>query len=84
MNNTEFPVYPNVKRSVNICKARFQILEFNLFESVRVAVYLLNEFDTVMDSTQFVISGDDYAQWGNDDTYLVKLLKKKIQEKYTV
>ena len=83
MNNTEFPVYPNVKRSVNICKARILILEFNIFESVRVAVYLLNEFDAVMDSTQFVISGDEYAQWGTQDDYLVKLLKKKIQEKYT-
>jgi len=82
MNNTEFPVYPNIKKIITLCKARIQILEIKMFESVRVAVYLLDSNGIVFESTQFLIEGDEYEAWGSDDTYLVKLIKQKIQDLY--
>lgn len=82
MNSNEIPVYPNIKRIVNICKARIQIVEIKIFESVRIAVYLLDTNDSLVEATQFLFDGPEYAAWSNDDTYLVKLVKQKIQEKY--
>ena len=79
MENDEFPVYPNLKRITNICKCKYQILEIILFKSVRVAVYLYNESDTVIESRQYIIEGNEYNNWGSDDKYLVNLLKQKIQ-----
>jgi len=37
--------------------------------------------DIVMESTQFLIDGEEYNNW-QDDTYLIKLIRQKIQERY--
>ena len=81
MNQEEFyPIYPNIKRIINICKFKYNILEIILFKSVRIAVYLLNENDAVIESRQYMIEGDEYEAWSNDDKYIISLLKQKIQE----
>lgn len=82
MNSCEIPVYPNIKKVVTICKAKIQILEIKMFESIRVAVYFLDSNDLHIDSTQFLIEKEEYNAWGNDDSYIVKLIKQKIQDKY--
>jgi hypothetical protein len=79
MNQEEFPVYPNIKRIVNICKFTYTILEIILFKSIRIAVYLYNENDLLIEARQYVIEGDEYNAWSNDDNYIIKLLKDKIQ-----
>lgn len=79
MEDVEIPVYPNIKRIVNICKAKFRILELKLNTSVRVAVYLFNEHDLCIEATQFFIEGKEYDAW-LDDAYLIKLIKQKIQD----
>jgi hypothetical protein len=38
--------------------------------------------DIVMESTQFLIENEEYNKWAEDDTYIVKLIKQKIQERY--
>lgn len=82
MDINEFPVYPNIKKYVTICKARWQILEMKLFESVRIAVYLYDDRGIVIESKQFLITGEEYKAWANDDTYLLRLIKQKIQDAY--
>jgi hypothetical protein len=80
MNQEDFyPVYPNIKRIVSICKFKYTILEIILFKSIRIAVYLYNENDMVIESRQYIIEGDEYNAWSNDDQYIIKLLKEKIQ-----
>jgi len=80
MNNEEYPIYPNIKRIINICKFKYNILEIKLFESVRIAVYLFNENDLLIESKQYLIEGDEYNGWSNDDKYIINLIKQKIQQ----
>ena len=80
MNDDEYPVYPNLKKTINIVKFKFNILEIILFKSVRVAVYLFNENDLLIESRQFIIEGAEYENWSNDDKYILNLIKQKIQE----
>lgn len=79
MDEKEIALYPNMKKTLNICKFKYQILEIKLTESVRVAVYLFNENDLLVDSKQYLIDGNEYAKWGSDDNYLINLIKQKIQ-----
>jgi len=79
MEDVEIQVYPNINRIVKICKAKFRIIDLKLNQYVRVAVYLFNENDLFVESTQFLIEGAEYDAW-LDDAYLVKLIKKKIQD----
>jgi hypothetical protein len=79
MEDVEIPVYPNLTRIMKICKAKFRIIDLKLNHSVRVAVYFYNEHDVFIEATQFLIEGQEYADW-LDDEYLIKLIKKKIQD----
>ena len=80
MNQDEFlPIYPNIKRIINICKFKYTILEIILFKSIRIAIYLYNENDMLIESRQYIIEGEEYNAWSNDDQYIIKLLKEKIQ-----
>lgn len=80
MNQDEFlPLYPNIKKIITICKFKYTILEIILFKSIRIAVYLYNENDMLIESRQYLIEGDEYDAWSNDDQYIIKLLKEKLQ-----
>jgi hypothetical protein len=79
MNQEEYPIYPNLKRIVNICKFKYNVLEIKLFESVRVAVYLYNDKDILIEANQILIEGTEYNAWSNDDKYIINLIKTKIQ-----
>lgn len=79
MDEKEIALYPNMKKTFNICKFKYQILEIKLTESVRVAVYLFNENDLLIDSKQYLIEGTEYKNWGSDDNYIINLIKQKIQ-----
>ena len=83
MNDDYQPIYPNLKRITNIVKFRYTILEIQLFTLIRVAVYLYNEHDCLIEATQFVIQGQEYSNWGQDDKYIVSLIRQKIQEMKT-
>lgn len=74
----EFPLYPNIKRTITICKFKYQILELKLKESLRVAVYLFSDNDLLIESKQYLISSSEYANWGLDDAYIINLIKQKI------
>ena len=84
MNQEEFPVYPNIQRIVKIVKFKYNVLEIKLFESVRIAVYLYNENDLLIEARQYLIQGDEYKAWNNDDQYIMNLIKKKIQEPWVI
>lgn len=79
MNQEHIPLYPNLKKTQTICKFTYQILELKLKESVRIAVYLFNENDLLVESTQILIEGREYEKWGQDDNYILNVLKQKIQ-----
>ena len=80
MNEEYHNVYPNLKITFNIVKFKYNILEIKLFESVRVAVYLFNENDLLIESKQYLIEGNEYNAWSNDDKYIINLIKQKIQQ----
>jgi hypothetical protein len=75
----EYPIYPPVKRTISICKFKYQIVEIKLKESIRIAVYLFSDTDTLVESKQYLIQGTEYANWGTDDNYIVNLIKTKVQ-----
>ena len=75
----EINVYPNIQRILKIVKFTYQILEIKLFESVRIAVYLYTDQDVMIEARQYIIEGEEYNNWSNDDKYIINLLKQKIQ-----
>lgn len=81
MNTEDFQnVYPNLTRTMKVCKFKYTILDIVLFKSVRIAIYLYNENNLFIESTQMLIEGEDYTKWSSDDAYILNLIKAKIQQ----
>ena len=81
MNQGEYHnIYPNINKIIKIVKFKYTIIEIKLFESIRIAVYLYNENDILFDAKQYIIQGDEYNAWSDDDKYIINLIKQKIQE----
>ena len=78
----EYPIFPNIQKITKIVKFKYQILEIKLFESIRIAVYLYSDYDLLLEAKQYVIQGDEYNDWSNDDKYIINLIKQKIQKEY--
>jgi hypothetical protein len=79
MQDEYITLYPNIKKTINICSFKYNILEVKLYESVRIAVYLFNENCVMVESRQYLINGNEYASWSTDDKYIINLIKQKIQ-----
>ena len=80
MSEEFLPIYPNIKRIMSVCKFKYTILEIKLFESIRIAVYLYNENDMLIEANQILIQGAEYNAWSNDDKYIINLIKQKIPQ----
>ena len=79
MNIVEVEIYPNLKKTFNICKAKIRILSLVLFTSANIEVRLFDENDKLVDTKNFFIKDDEYTLW-KDDEYLLELIKTKLQE----
>lgn len=79
-SNPKFNIYPNLKKTFNICQAKIRVVSFNLFENANIEVKLFDENEKQIDARYFLIKDEEFAAWGTDDKYLVNLIKQKLQE----
>jgi hypothetical protein len=54
-----------------------RIMNVDLFNSITVCASLF-ENKSLVDNKVFKIEGEEYANWGNDDTYIVDLILTKL------
>lgn len=68
--------YPYVV-SNTINNVRISIGQVILFKSVHINALLMQN-NNLIESKFFTITGDEYANWSNDDQYLVDLVMSKL------
>lgn len=57
---------------------QINIVSLNLNVSVSVIVNCYDENSSFLFSKTFLIEGDEYLGWGNDDSYLINLISQKL------
>lgn len=55
-----------------------QILQLTLFQSVSLIVSLYDQNDHIIDNKVVVVEGQEYADWANNDQYLIDLVMAKL------
>jgi hypothetical protein len=78
MNNIKVSVndYTFVQTSV-INNIQINILKIELFVGITLSVNLLSN-NKIIDSKIMNITGDEYNNWANDDTYIINLVLSKL------
>ena len=74
-------VLPNpveMTNTYNIVSYTYQFSNLLLFVSVNVQLCLIDDSGNVRKVVNYLVEGDEYAQWGGDDQYMINLLNSKI------
>jgi hypothetical protein len=69
---------PYVKPTVDITNVEIRVMNLILFTSVSINVILFGANNAYVDSKQFTLSGSDYTNWSNDDTYIVNYVLTQL------
>lgn len=66
--------------SVKIVSYTYHIANIQLFNSIHVNICLYGEnSDSIpVRCISYIIEGDEYAAWSNDDNYILELIKNKV------
>ena len=78
MNN--IIIYPPLKKQITMNTISIDVIDLKLFEYVKIVCTLYNTDNLPIDTRMYVLTGDDYNNWSNDDNYIVGYCKKKLQE----
>jgi hypothetical protein len=77
MNNT-IPIEDFIyTRESTVNNIQIRVMNVELYKSVSVYVMLFSD-KTVVDTKNFLLTGDDYTSWGNDDDYIVNYVLTKL------
>jgi hypothetical protein len=68
---------PFVKPTVNITNVQVRVINVVLFKSVTICVNLFSN-DDVIDTKTYVLQDADYANWSNDDNYIINYALTKL------
>ncbi len=56
---------------------KIRIMSVELFNSISICASLF-ENNNLLDNKIFKIEGEEYKDWGNDDTYIIDLILSKL------
>ncbi len=77
MNN--FIIEPlTITTTKRITKFNIDHIAVNLFDSVNINVVLFDENNMPCDTKNYIMNGDEYKLWGDDDNYIVDWIKSKL------
>jgi hypothetical protein len=77
-----YPVNPPVEQIVKTTIAGFRIenVSVNLFLSANISVSYLDERGFPIGGNVYLMEGEDYARWNNNDEYLVEWTTIQIKQ----
>ena len=58
----------------------YRVTDIILFESATVLILFLDENENCIRTVQYVVEGEEYAEWSDDDQYVVDLIVEKIPD----
>lgn len=67
-----------ITETKTVTSFKVHVVNVELFTSVTVAVSLFNDVGAIVGSRCYVIGGDEYLAWNNDDQYLINLVAQKL------
>lgn len=71
-----------ITKVFDITYFKYMIIGVSLFNSVSLIVQFYDITDTLHKEVAFKIEGDDYANWANDDTYILTYIQDNLETIY--
>ena len=75
-----YTIYPPIKREQKINQFKVEVSQLILFTSVSLNVILYDADDKFVCVKMVRLDGDDYNEWSEDDSYIIKYVRKLLQD----
>ena len=84
MNTLETPIIYKETNTKIVTHYTFEFINFILHQETTLAITLYNNNDNgnsiILDRILYKIEGEEYAQWGDDDTYIESIIQRELQK----
>ena len=82
MNTLETPIIHNevIKRTVVYSQYTVEFVNLILHKEITLMIHLFNDQRNNVKTIQYKIEGDEYTQWGHDDTYIETIVQRELQK----
>ena len=84
MNTLETPIIYKETNTKIVTHYTFEFINFILHQETTLAITLYNNNDNgnsiILDRILYKIEGDEYSQWGDDDTYIESIIQRELQK----
>lgn len=79
MNYVESNLYPNLKKTITMCKFKFCVYDYKPYEYAKITVILLDENNIPVDTRVLELNvTNGFNDWSNDDRYLENFIKQQL------
>jgi hypothetical protein len=82
MNTLETPIIHNevIKRTVVYSQYAIEFVNLVLHKEITLIIHLFNDQRDNLKTIQYKIEGDEYIQWGDDDSYIETIIQRELQK----
>ena len=84
MNTLETQIIYKETNTKIVTHYTFEFINFILHQETTLAITLYNNNDNgnsiILDRILYKIEGDEYSQWGDDDTYIESIIQRELQK----
>jgi len=77
-NTLENPI--EITKTYKIVSFRYEINYVVLFSSAKITITCIDEFGVNHRQIDYIIEGEEYAGWKDDDQYIIDLITSKIPD----
>ena len=79
MNYVECNLYPNLKKTITMCKFKYVVYDYKPYEYARITVILLDENNIPVDNKVLELNvTNGFNNWTNDDKFLETWIKQQL------
>lgn len=77
-NNLENPI--EITKTYKIVSFRYEINYVVLFRSAKITINLIDEMGVGHRQIDYILEGEEYTNWKDDDQYIIDLIVSKIPD----
>ena len=80
MNPLETPFIYEIVNTHTATQYSIEFRDLILHKELSLVIHLSNEYGFIFHTIQYKIEGDEYNQWGDDDSYIETIIQREIQK----
>ena len=80
MNSLETPINYTKKEQIVFTQYKVVFSDMILHKEVTLNIHLYGDSGYILHTIYYKVEGDEYQQWGDDDSYIETIVQRELQK----